>query len=211
MTLYISTLRLDARAHRKLRITDGYSLHRVVYDLFEDVRSEEQKHNSVASGIQWVDKGGDLRGRRILIMADRPPREPAIGELETKILPDTFLTHSHYRFTVCLNPTRRDKQSGKQTPVRGREAIGAWFCQRAASWGFQVDPQQIQVDGVNVMQFTAGETKTITLQQATLSGRLTVTEPEMFKASFKQGLGRARAFGCGLLQIVPLPETPYFD
>lgn len=122
MTLYISALSLDAHAHRQLNITDHYSLHRVVYSLFEDVRSEQQKHGSVSSGIQWVDKGGDIRGRKILIMADRPPCEPRAGKLETKILSDTFLSYPHYRFSVCLNPTRRNKQTGKQVPVTARYA-----------------------------------------------------------------------------------------
>lgn len=57
MTLYASVLRLDRAAVKALRVTDLYSLHRVVYGLFEDVRSEAQKQASEPSGIQWVDKG----------------------------------------------------------------------------------------------------------------------------------------------------------
>lgn len=211
MTLYISALSLDAHAHRQLNITDHYSLHRVVYSLFEDVRSEQQKHGSVSSGIQWVDKGGDIRGRKILIMADRPPCEPRAGKLETKILSDTFLSYPHYRFSVCLNPTRRNKQTGKQVPVIGRDAIAAWFCQRAASWGFEVCPAHIQTENVNVVQMRLSGEKTITLQQATLSGQMTVKQQAIFEKSFKQGIGRARAFGCGLLQIVPLSEPDFFN
>lgn len=211
MTLYISVLNLDPKAYRRLNITDNYSLHRVVYSLFDDVRSEQQKQRSVASGIQWVDKGGDMRGRKILIMANRPPREPQAGELETKILSESFLTHPYYRFSICLNPTRRNKKTGKQIPILGREAIGAWFYQRAASWGFEVRRDQLQTENINVQQMKLAAGKIITLQQATLSGRLTVTHPEIFKNSFMQGIGRGRAFGCGLLQIVPLTEFTFFD
>jgi len=211
MTLYISALRLDARACRHLKITDGYSLHRVVYSLFNDVRSDEQKQHSAASGFQWADKGGDSLGRRLILLSDRPPVSPEMGELETRILPEGFLKHSHYRFTVCLNPTLRNKQTGKLTPVRGREAISAWFCSRAEKWGFRVEPQHIQVDSINVLRFTAGDKKTVTLQQATVSGRLTVTQAEHFQHAFTRGIGRGRAFGCGLLQITPLPELPFFN
>lgn len=134
-----------------------------------------------------------------------------MGVLETRTVPEDFLSYRHYRFTVCLNPTKRDSQTRKLTPIRGREAISAWFCQRASIWGFHVDPQQVQVDGVKVMQFDAGVQKNVTLQQATLSGRLTVVEPNLFESSFMSGVGRGRAFGCGLLQIVPLPENDLFD
>ncbi|WP_330982669.1 MULTISPECIES: type I-E CRISPR-associated protein Cas6/Cse3/CasE [Enterobacterales] len=207
MTLYLSALHLNSAACRKQKITDVYSLHRVVYDLFDDVRTEHQKQASVPSGIQWVDKGGDVRGRRLLILSDRSPNQPEYGELQTKVLPDHFLLHKQYRFSVCLNPASRDTKTHKLTPVRGREAIGAWFCQRTAAWGIEVDPRQLQVEDITLLQVDAGIHKYITLQQATLSGRLTVVDPERFKTSFTKGIGRGRAFGCGLLQIVPLTDN----
>jgi CRISPR system Cascade subunit CasE len=43
----------------------------------------------------------------------------------------------------------------------------------------------------------------VTLGSATLQGGLTVIDREKFKHSFCQGIGRGRAFGFGLLQIVP--------
>lgn len=211
MTLYVSALHLDAHACRQLRITDGYSLHRVVYSLYDDVRSEQQKQGSVPSGIQWVDKGGDSRGRKILMMADRPPHEPQAGCLETRLLSDSFLSHSCYRFSVCLNPTRRHAQTGKQSAITGRAAILSWFCQRAEGWGFNVDPRQVQVESINVLKMNMSPERIITLQQATVSGRLTVSHTENFRKSFMQGIGRARAFGCGLLQIVPQLEYQFFD
>lgn len=45
---------------------------------------------------------------------------------------------------------------------------------------------------------------TATIARATLTGALTVTDREAFVRAACQGIGRARAFGCGLLQIVPL-------
>ena len=40
MSLVASVLHLDRRAVQALRITDPYSLHRVVYGLYPDVRDE---------------------------------------------------------------------------------------------------------------------------------------------------------------------------
>ncbi|MCD8476336.1 MAG: type I-E CRISPR-associated protein Cas6/Cse3/CasE [Shewanella fodinae] len=34
-------------------------------------------------------------------------------------------------------------------------------------------------------------------------------DPEQFKQSFKNGIGKGRAFGCGLLQIVPMLDNPF--
>ncbi|MFQ1686226.1 type I-E CRISPR-associated protein Cas6/Cse3/CasE [Aeromonas veronii] len=211
MTLYASVLRLDRAAVKGLQVTDLYSLHRVVYGLFEDIRSEAQKQASVPSGIQWVDKGGDHLCRQILLLSDRLPQTGEYGEVESRSLPDDFLSHRHYRFTVTVSPTRRDSQSRQLKPVKGREAIADWFIERAATnWGFCIDPARLQIDDVRVVQFKGKAERTITLQQATLSGYLTVTDPERFALSVASGLGRGRAFGCGLLQVVPLIEQPLF-
>ncbi len=41
--LYASVLHLDRHSIQALKVTDPYSLHRVVYSLFDDVRSEASK------------------------------------------------------------------------------------------------------------------------------------------------------------------------
>lgn len=211
MTHHVSVLRLDRAAVKALKITDTYSLHRVVYGLFEDVRSEEAKLRSEQSGIQWVDKGGDRHYRNVLILSDRPPLGPEHSHVETKILPPGFLSHLHYRFTITVSPGRRDSQNRKIIPVKGREAIVAWFIERAAaSWGFTVDPARLQVDAITVQQFQGKAQHQITLQQATLSGYLTVKDSDAFQVSFRKGLGRGRSFGCGLLQIVPFIDPSVF-
>lgn len=207
MTLIASVLHLNRKDVKALRITDPYSLHRVVYSLYEDVRTSEEKRASNTSGLLYADQGGDVHGRRILLLADRPPAdciEGEFGQVQSKPINDAFLGHPCYRFKVTMNPTRRDSASGKLIPVKGREAIAAWFAERApASWGFTVVPTSLQVDKINVQQFKAKNNHPVTLAQAQLQGLLEVTDVEQFKTSFRQGIGRARAFGCGLLQIVP--------
>ena len=44
----------------------------------------------------------------------------------------------------------------------------------------------------------------VTLSQADLRGTLEVTDKDIFSESFANGIGRGRAFGCGLLQIIPV-------
>src|SRR5690606_27088927 len=97
MSLIASVLHLDRRAEKALRITDPYSPHRVIYSLYPDVRSEDEKKQSQASGILYADQGGDHRGRKILMSADRQPAsrvENQYGEVRCKPLPPGFLEHS---------------------------------------------------------------------------------------------------------------------
>ncbi len=212
-SLIASVLHLDRKAVKALKVTDPYSLHRVVYSLYADVRSDLEKSTSHASGIVWADQGGDFSGRRILMLSNRSPAEKVqglYGEVASKAVGSGFLNHASYRFNVLVNPTRRDSASGKLLPVKGREAIAAWFTERAAkSWGFTIMPEQLQVDRVRVLQFNSKAQHPVTLAQAQLQGALTVTDPARFRQSFAQGIGRGRAFGCGLLQIVPMMDNPF--
>jgi CRISPR system Cascade subunit CasE len=209
-TLFASVLHLSRRDCQALRLTDPYSLHRVVYSLFPDVRSEADKQASEASGIQFADIGGDAGGRKVLLLSDRSPAANVAGqygEVQSHPIPEGFCSHRNYRFTVVVNPTRRDNASKKLHPVRGHEAIADWFMARAeASWGFVVDPQRLQVEGVEVLRFKDKVQRDVTLAQARLQGVLRVSDPETFRHSFARGIGRGRAFGCGLLQIVPLSD-----
>ena len=193
--------RLDMQA---LKISDAYSLHRVVYNLFEDVRSDVEKNSSVSSGILYADKGGDWNCRKILMISNRPPCENKYGKIESKLIPDEFLQHQHYAFDVIINPTKRDKNSGKTVAICGRDTIAKWFVEKAPrSWGFAVKQESLQVQEVSVQRFTKND-HTITQGKATLKGEIIVTDREQFIKSFKFGIGRGRAFGFGLLQIVPL-------
>jgi CRISPR system Cascade subunit CasE len=212
MSMIASVLHLDRKAIKALRITDPYSLHRVIYSLYEDVRSREEKRAGKASGILFADQGGDFSSRRILLLADRAPAnciDGQYGEVQSKIISEGFLDHAQYRFNVIVNPTHRDNVSRKLLPVKGREAIAQWFCQRAEKWGFKVSEQHLQVDRVEVLQFNEKQQNPVTLAQAHLQGQLIVTDPEQFRNSFSRGIGRGRTFGCGLLQIAPLLDNPF--
>lgn len=210
MSHFASVLHLDSRAIKALRITDPYSLHRVVYGLFADVRDTTQKQQGDSSGILYVDLGGDARGRKILMLSNRAPAphaEGGHGQVLTKTINPPFWQHSEYAFAITINPVKRENASRKIIPIKGRKAIAEWFCERAADWGFTVDADSLQVLGTEVQQFTEKKQREVTLAQAQLKGRLRVINRERFLISACKGIGKGRTFGCGLLRLVPLP-TP---
>lgn len=200
--LYCSLYSLTRQECLRLRLTDTYSLHRIVYDLFERTRAaDEQTH----SGILFADNGVREGWRRLLILSDRPPREAACGLLETREVPAAYLEQPVYRFAITINPVRRNNRTRKLEPVRGRQGVTDWFLGRAPDWGFTVDAETFQVGEIMVDTFTKGENgkTTVTLSKASLTGTLRVTDRERFAQSVRNGIGRGRAFGCGLLQVTP--------
>lgn len=203
--VYASVLDLSRTDVKVLNIKDAYSLHKVVYGLFDDVRSFEEKQNSTPSGIVYADKGGDFNSRRILMLSNRKPHQtPQFGAVQTKPVHTAFLSHQSYAFEVTLNPGRRDIHTDKVVPIRRREEIEQWFTERAPeSWGFSVNQTNLQTENLSVQSFEKGG-KMVTHGSATLKGTLTVVDLERFTHSFTQGIGRGRAFGFGLLQIQPI-------
>jgi CRISPR system Cascade subunit CasE len=86
--------------------------------------------------------------------------------------------------------------------LRRREDVAEWFSGKAPSWGFSVADNDLIVDEVGVWEFTK-KNQPVTLGFARLRGLLHVVNRELFRRSFSRGIGRGKAFGCGLLQIVP--------
>jgi CRISPR system Cascade subunit CasE len=202
---HASILKLNRIDIKALKIKDAYSLHRVVYGLFQDVRSESEKNSSVSSGILFADMGGDLDSRKILILSDRRPHlTPQFGEVQVKTVSADFLGFDKYAFETTVNPCRRNNKTGKILPVVKHEEIQEWFIDRAKqSWGFSISPHHLEIIRTGVQAFEKNG-QTITHGSATLKGALTITDRDRFSSSFTQGIGRGRAFGFGLLQIVPL-------
>ena len=189
-------LKLDRADCKALNMKDVYSLHKTVYSLFP---AESGKKRD----FLFVDKGGDWRGREILVLSEREPIEPKYGKIVSKKVTDSFLQFDHYGFEVVLNPTKRDNKTRKLVPVRGRENLVDWFVQKAPDLGFEVMPNSLQVNQIGVKIYQKNGT-TRTHNTATFVGKLKVTDRETFLKSFKHGIGRAKGFGFGLLQLVPI-------
>jgi len=195
--MFASLWRLSIQDLARMRVKDAYGVHRVVYDLFDPARAGADD----SSGILYADRGIKKGWREILIVSDRGPRQTPCGRLETRDIPEKLLSFPAYRFEITINPVKRDSASGKLMPLRTREAVGEWFAHKAPSWGFE--PADLEVQSMDVAQFEK-KGQRVTLGQATLTGILRVRDAARFAHSFTRGIGRGKAFGCGLLQIIPI-------
>lgn len=198
-TMIASALRLNRADYKALGIKDAYSLHKVIYSLFPEQANQRRD-------FIYADKGGGWDCRQILMLSERRPETPKFGKIESKEIPESFLRWDNYGFEVMVNPTQRNGPSKKTTPITGRENLHNWFMQKATAWGFDVEPDSLQISNIGVVRFTRGNAITQTHGSATFIGKLMVTDREAFMNSFKHGIGRAKGFGFGLLQIVPIQK-----
>jgi CRISPR system Cascade subunit CasE len=179
-----------------LGITDAHGVHRAVYDLFPNQSGQSRD-------FLFADKGGGRGHREVLILSKRPPRKPEHGQLEVQQLPPSFRDHHTYAFEVVLNPTRRNAATRKLVPVRGSSELKEWFLAKAPKHGFMPETRTLRVDNLGVLRFEK-DGVTCCYDTATFSGRLRVTDRELFIRSFEEGIGRAKGHGFGLLQVIPV-------
>jgi CRISPR system Cascade subunit CasE len=59
---------------------------------------------------------------------------------------------------------------------------------------------------INKFSKTNGSTHAVTIASMTFDGFLKVTDPDAFRKALTNGIGHARAYGCGLMTIAPIPD-----
>lgn len=115
------------------------------------------------------------------------------------------------RFRLTANPTHSVRKAGwEDTKPRGHTTVKQqedWLLTRCDGWGFTIpdgpsDTAQLSITGRRTLRFRRGS-KHVTLTQATYEGQLTVTNPTALRSTLVAGVGRGKAYGCGLLTISP--------
>jgi CRISPR system Cascade subunit CasE len=87
------------------------------------------------------------------------------------------------------------------------ETVRDWFCGAdgqagmASRCGFAVDTGRLRVDAYRQHRVRRGEDREIRFSTVDLAGELVVTDSGRFGATLLNGVGRAKAFGCGLLLV----------
>lgn len=115
-----------------------------------------------------------------------------------------------WQFRLRANPVRsssdkKDAESGRGkvfahiTPEQQRQ----WLLKRASACGFILEEHTFDVVDTQWKKFRKGKDRSheITLRTATFEGILKISDLEKFKKSLLSGVGRAKAYGCGLLTI----------
>lgn len=132
---------------------------------------------------------------------------------------DTFLNQIrigqrwHFRLTANpvhrtrLRPTDPDSKIAAHVTVQQQEQ---WLLDRAEKLGFTVmqsvtsagDDSDVAVVHRNVHRFKRDE-HTVTLAVATFEGNLQVAAADRLRHALASGVGRGKAYGCGLLTLAP--------
>ena len=136
-----------------------------------------------------------------------PDADPAWKTRDYGKLLERFMPDQPWRFRLKANPVRSVKE--KDAPGRGKvmahvtpEQQKQWLLKRAEDCGFSLASDAFNVVHAQWLKFDKGGGHEVTLRTATFEGILTIADPERFREALLSGIGRAKAYGCGLMTVI---------
>lgn len=138
---------------------------------------------------------------------------------------DRLVTGQRFTFRLTANPVHatrkpnedienagRDGRRGKITAHVSAHHQEQWLLERSSRHGFVVvtDEQgpRLRIGRRTSVTFRRGESGgtrgcEVTIAQAQFDGVLEVIDPGTLRAALTEGIGRGKAYGCGLLTLAP--------
>ena len=134
--------------------------------------------------------------------------EPSYAEVENyaKTL-DGLKDGDALRFRLQANPVKNVMQErGKRGKVQAITTEGEqkqWLMDRSEKNGFALNENEFEVTKSEWQKFTtrSGGKHIVSLIVAVFEGQLTVKDAALFKEALTKGIGRKKAYGCGLLTV----------
>jgi len=139
-----------------------------------------------------------------------PRNEPQWETKNYDLLLNRINTGQVWRFRLRANPVR--SSSKEKDPISGRGKVFAhvtteqqkqWLLSRAKNCGFLLNENEFDVVYTEWKKFNKGIDRSheVSLRVSDFEGKLTIADVEIFKKVLLSGLGRAKAYGCGMMTI----------
>jgi CRISPR system Cascade subunit CasE len=221
MTMYLTQFRFNtARRGARALLGSPQALHAAVLDSF--ARAED--HTTGTARTLWR---LDHHARHDVVLYLVSPGEPDLTHLVEQAgwpTTETWQTRAYqpflntlecgqsWAFRLTANPVhnRRPSDAAPDTKRFGAVTVHhqiAWLTGRAERHGFAIAPQSdgelnLYVHRRNSASFTRkrGE-RPVTVVSVSYDGVLTVTDPEVLRHALTNGIGQAKAYGCGLMTL----------
>jgi len=161
------------------------------------------------------------------LVSEREPDKIFGLDVQTKEYEPVIKTGDIFSFVLRANPVITRKSEGKKNSVQHdvlmdakkearnkgfseeeeyhhvrKKAIG-WIENKAPKGGFSIEAEKIGFEGYRQYSLSKKNKEQIKFSTVDYYGMLKVNDPETFQRSLFRGIGKKKAFGCGLLLIKP--------
>ena len=172
------------------------SLHRYVMAGFPDDLGPDPR--SQVGALFRVDGGS------ILVQSVEKPKWPKVYEAQVKLEFRHNLLNfgERYRFRLGLNSVAQSNRDGRcrRYPVPAAE----WLAAREERLGATFEVRQVRVQKHHDHVRREHYTRSFPIEVSVIDGYLTVTHADRLAQAMVNGIGREKAYGCGLLSLLPV-------
>lgn len=205
--MYLSRLKPNLRSQKvRHHLRDAYEMHRTL---------SKASANYEDDRILWRQELGQGRNPQPIILVQSqqqpdwgylyesvPPRY-LLEDAEVKEIDIGFYEGQVLHFRLCANPTAIktfDNGKRKRLAITDPEGQQEWLKRKLEQAGTQpLSAHLLREDWLKPRK----EKHAITLYSATFEGRLRVLEQDTLLETLRDGIGRAKGFGMGLLSLAP--------
>lgn len=219
--MYISRITLQDRARQTSDFwhvfQSSYTLHQSIWRLFSD-HAERRR--------DFLYRLEHSKGRPLIytVSEREPDKNQDLWFVETKRYEPKITAGLQLAFLLCANPIRskrdaedkqhrhdvimeaktrlREQDDKRSLAILTQEEGSHWLSSRAEKFGFKFERDQVRVDSYQQHQFLKRKgARQVSLSTVDFNGVLTVTNSQLFLKALYNGIGPAKAFGCGLMLV----------
>ncbi|MCL0319227.1 type I-E CRISPR-associated protein Cas6/Cse3/CasE [Apilactobacillus xinyiensis] len=210
--MYLSRVEIDVNNHQKIQDLN----HLGAYHNWVEQSFPDEVNASIRTRKLW--RVDELNHKKYLLIVSE--NMPVQAKLEHYGIPgsssiidygkfiEKLKNGMHARFRAVLNPAV-SKSTGKKSGQRGKvyeclslDSQMQYLYNRADKNGFDIS------DGEYMVKHSSSEllvksNRPCYIKQVAYEGRLVIKDIDKFKAVLTEGLGRKKAYGCGMFTIIP--------
>ena len=204
--MYLSRIVIDLQKRRTLQALDSPEiLHGMVENCFPAKTERDLWRIDEMNGVPHL----------LLLSGEKPNLTSLTAQIgfpgmegetrDCQKLLDRILTGSIWQFRLAANPVtsipQPDQRRGKIAAITIAERQREWLIRQGNRNGFL--PVQGQFDVIrSEWKIFRNKGRTVSVLCVTYEGLLTVTDAEAFKTALRNGIGRGKAYGMGLMTVM---------
>lgn len=192
--LYLAQFRIGRKEALRHRLVSAYELHKLLWNCFPG--RPEAKRDFL---FRCDEEEAALK---ILMLSETKPEVCDWAEWDgIKEIDPFFPVGALYCFRLRANPTNPRQRGRKLRAVTREEELHSWLVRKAEEKRFCAPFRTgiLRLPSGTVLKTPGGPG--ISLNVVEIGGALAVTDSAAFGEAFRRGIGRGRAFGCGMLLL----------